>query len=672
MAPCLAEHIDSRKINKIMSDIKKLLQKIDTIGTPIMEDAALPKKFPGYLKGTDTAKDVENKMVGMEEGSTATLAGQTLAKKAASKIIPGVGTALSYKDAWDRWQKGDKVGAAMAGAAGTAFLVPGPGTAVGTALDAANIGRDIKAGEYDDLFKEENVLKKKNKKHDAEIDESLFGDALRYGAKGARWVKNLIKQKSTPPRVEPTGGIPAGTGTAAGDRVAPGMYNVPAVRRNTDVVPSQATKQQSTSVATRQNTQVGPARTLPKKDSDVIDVDAKEVKPGPSKVGRAATIAAAAGAGAGGGYWAGASSDTPSSQTASDQSAAETNRLQRTGTAAATSTPVPPSEPVVTVNTQAEPERRFAAPLPGSGFRAPAGASIPTRDFDTGGSAPDSDFVSRTTPRTPQEFRFTQEQEAWLGGANRQDPYIINRMLKKVGGPQPPASYFKSDEDRGIAKNLGFSVEPIIPLRPEVSQLSRDEINSQITSQVPRSTDSSERVSSRGPSRGSYQWASGGSNMAENKHNIVNRLSRQFENYLDNRFDIVENNYIPKKKKFRVEAAPPTPNAQDPNTQTTSPQQQTNTGAKDVRAEKRAQQVDIATAKNTMSGLKNVLGPSLDINQAASAVVKINDQKPLTDPEQQAMSAITPLIAKAAETPQTASNLKNSLSNAAYLAKLGK
>ena len=41
------------------------------------------------------------------------------------------------------------------------------------------------------------------------------------------------------------------------------------------------------------------------------------------------------------------------------------------------------------------------------------------------------------------------------------------------------------------------------------------------------------------------------SSMAENKHSIVNRLSRQFENYLDNRFDIVENNYVPKKKNLR-------------------------------------------------------------------------------------------------------------------------
>jgi hypothetical protein len=89
-------------------------------------------------------------------------------------------------------------------------------------------------------------------------------------------------------------------------------------------------------------------------------------------------------------------------------------------------------------------------------------------------------------------------------------------------------------------------------------------------------------------------------------------------------------------------------------------------------AKNQEQRVDVATAKNTMSGLKNILGPKYDINQAASAVVKINDQKPLTGPEQQAMSALTPLIAKAAETPQTASALKTSLTNAGYLAKIGK
>jgi hypothetical protein len=84
------------------------------------------------------------------------------------------------------------------------------------------------------------------------------------------------------------------------------------------------------------------------------------------------------------------------------------------------------------------------------------------------------------------------------------------------------------------------------------------------------------------------------------------------------------------------------------------------------------QRVDITTAKNTMSGLKNVLGPNLDMNQAANAVVKINDGQPLSGPEQQAMSMITPLVAKAAETPQTSATLKTSLRNAAQLAKLEK
>jgi hypothetical protein len=40
------------------------------------------------------------------------------------------------------------------------------------------------------------------------------------------------------------------------------------------------------------------------------------------------------------------------------------------------------------------------------------------------------------------------------------------------------------------------------------------------------------------------------SNMAENKHNTVNRLARKFENYIENKFGLVENNYIPKKKKI--------------------------------------------------------------------------------------------------------------------------
>jgi hypothetical protein len=49
------------------------------------------------------------------------------------------------------------------------------------------------------------------------------------------------------------------------------------------------------------------------------------------------------------------------------------------------------------------------------------------------------------------EFKFSSEQEKWLGGADRQDPFILARMP----GPKPPMDYFKSDEDREIAKRWG-------------------------------------------------------------------------------------------------------------------------------------------------------------------------------------------------------------------------
>ena len=50
------------------------------------------------------------------------------------------------------------------------------------------------------------------------------------------------------------------------------------------------------------------------------------------------------------------------------------------------------------------------------------------------------------------EWTPTPEQEKWLGGANRQDPYIMNRMP----GAKPPLSYFKSPEDKSLAQRVGF------------------------------------------------------------------------------------------------------------------------------------------------------------------------------------------------------------------------
>lgn len=81
-------------------------------------------------------------------GKTAAIAGAgKTASKILGKALPGVGTALSWKDAYDRAKEGDFLGAGLAGLAGAAYLVPGVGTAVGTGLDAVNIGRDLSSGD---------------------------------------------------------------------------------------------------------------------------------------------------------------------------------------------------------------------------------------------------------------------------------------------------------------------------------------------------------------------------------------------------------------------------------------------------------------------------------------------------------------------------------------------
>ena len=125
------------------------------------------------------------------------------------------------------------------------------------------------------------------------------------------------------------------------------------------------------------------------------------------------------------------------------------------------------------------------------------------------------------------------------------------------------------------------------------------------------------------------------------------------------------------KRHQTNEVEDPAVNMQDPNVQRTSqtsPQQDPAA----VRQQQLDQTVDMATAKGTMTGLKNVLGPKVDTNALASAVTKISDGKPLSGPESMSMSALTPLISKAAETPQTAMALKTALSNAGMLSKQGK
>lgn len=79
---------------------------------------------------TSTSVPVDN--VEMEEGIGSVL----------SKAIPGVGLVLGTQDAWARFNKGDYLGAAIAGMSGITSLIPGAGIAASVGLSAANMARD--------------------------------------------------------------------------------------------------------------------------------------------------------------------------------------------------------------------------------------------------------------------------------------------------------------------------------------------------------------------------------------------------------------------------------------------------------------------------------------------------------------------------------------------------
>ncbi len=65
-----------------------------------------------------------------------------------------------------------------------------------------------------------------------------------------------------------------------------------------------------------------------------------------------------------------------------------------------------------------------------------------------------------------QGFKFTREQEAWLGGANRQDPDI----LKNMPGPKPPVSYFKNPDDQRRAQELNYGRQNLNTVRSAVGK----------------------------------------------------------------------------------------------------------------------------------------------------------------------------------------------------------
>lgn len=129
---------------------------------------AIAKKLQAMPSGVNAGQDesidygIANQLVesfGYTTESEATLGQQALAGaggwgaaklagKALGKALPGVGLAFGAADAYNRAKKGDYTGAAMAGASGLASMVPGIGTAAAMGLDAANLARDYKHGEF--------------------------------------------------------------------------------------------------------------------------------------------------------------------------------------------------------------------------------------------------------------------------------------------------------------------------------------------------------------------------------------------------------------------------------------------------------------------------------------------------------------------------------------------
>ena len=104
---------------------------------------ALVESF-GYQTENDLAKTAA---VGAGTYGATKAAGRML-----GKAIPGVGLAFGAADAYNRAKKGDYVGAGIAGLSGVTSLLPGLGTAATVGLDAANIARDYKRGDFNDVL----------------------------------------------------------------------------------------------------------------------------------------------------------------------------------------------------------------------------------------------------------------------------------------------------------------------------------------------------------------------------------------------------------------------------------------------------------------------------------------------------------------------------------------
>lgn len=139
-----AKQVSDAESQVKLKQLGDLLAKYVDIQSKMAPRAPMMESISHQLVESFGYSVYEDNTLGSQAATTgAGYAGGKLASKMLGKALPGVGLAYGAKDAYDRFQKGDYVGAGLAGASGIASLIPGIGTAAALGLDAANIGRDM-------------------------------------------------------------------------------------------------------------------------------------------------------------------------------------------------------------------------------------------------------------------------------------------------------------------------------------------------------------------------------------------------------------------------------------------------------------------------------------------------------------------------------------------------
>lgn len=235
--------LEKNSTNEDWSDWKDVGSKVVKGGEDIVGSIGKGLKYAGEHP-TDAVKGIGQTAIDVVKDSGATMATGYAAGKAASKIlgkkIPGVGTALYGKDAYDRFKKGDYTGAALQGAGAVASLIPGIGTAATLGIDAATAAKDyynnddsdiestdpnfdpdiaaiqqelVNKGEkikVDGIFSDNLIVL--GKKHGFIKEEKMNNDDLRYYI-------NLIEKKGPFSRVAAAKGPAMGNKASGWDKV---------------------------------------------------------------------------------------------------------------------------------------------------------------------------------------------------------------------------------------------------------------------------------------------------------------------------------------------------------------------------------------------------------------------------------------------------------------------